>query len=110
MQVDLGTTHYRKEPKLHLYSHWLLRLEITVCSSHGVEMAQGTRAQDAVVSVPPGQHSWRMPTLADCSWLVGDLVCFGSPTCETGRVWLWHDDSASHSWGEVVWELVSIGP
>lgn len=77
-------------------------------------MAQGTRAQGAVVSVPPGQQ-WVEDTNtgSDRSWLVGDLVCFGSPTCETGRVWLpelRHDDSASHSWGEVVWELVNLEP
>lgn len=67
-------------------------------------MAQGTRARDAVVSVPPGQRRVEdANTGSDRSWLAGDLVCFGSRCCGTMTV-------PPILGGEVVWGLVSIEP
>lgn len=66
-------------------------------------MAYRTRAQDAILSAHPGQQQMKTAnTGSDHSWLPGDLVCSGSPTCETGRAWLpvlWQGDSASYSGG-----------
>lgn len=70
MQVDLGTTHYSEGAQ----TAPIFSLDITVCSSQGVEMAQGTRAQDAVLSVPPGQRQVEdANTGSDGSWLAGTL-------------------------------------